>query len=529
MGCAWAAFHTRHWGLDDAYISYRYAENLLAGRGLVFNPGERVEGYTNLLHVLLMVPGLALFGREGVHAWSVAIGSLASWAALYAVAAASRLRVGDPGALLVALAFALSPAVWISAASGLETALVVALFATGWAALAKLEAGGPEDRRRRAAALPVLAAALAGMVLVRADGFVMAGIFLLRLALRDVPAGRWRELTLCAGVAVGTTGLQVAWRLAYYGYPLPNSYHAKVSGSLAERLDFAMELLPHLHAVQPALLAILLAALAFAVGAVRRVARAGLRAGQDPLAFEIFFPLCWLAYWLYVGGDVFGARFLIPLIPLGATILLLRGIPLAVRAPRVASVVAPVLLLAFLAWPWWESGLRLERTRYDPWIALGRFLGEQHPGALLAVDAAGKIPFFSGLEAIDVYGLNDATIAHRESDFLAPGHSKTDPYYVLGRNPEVITGWIDPGDLELEPGFERYLYTGEGYALRHLVFAFAGASPPEGEPAVRDAGELSPQEVRAQWRRGYRYGVLIRGDPSRPPPRAGAAPPASAP
>src|SRR5215831_17241797 len=38
---------------DDAFISYRYAANLAHGRGLVFNPGERVEGYTNFLWVVL--------------------------------------------------------------------------------------------------------------------------------------------------------------------------------------------------------------------------------------------------------------------------------------------------------------------------------------------------------------------------------------------------------------------------------------------------------------------------------------------
>jgi hypothetical protein len=35
------------WGLDDAYISYRYSQNLAQGKGLVFNRGERVEGYSN--------------------------------------------------------------------------------------------------------------------------------------------------------------------------------------------------------------------------------------------------------------------------------------------------------------------------------------------------------------------------------------------------------------------------------------------------------------------------------------------------
>ncbi|MCC6188386.1 MAG: hypothetical protein IT318_05100, partial [Anaerolineales bacterium] len=32
--------------IDDAFITFRYARNLLAGSGLVFNPGENVLGTT---------------------------------------------------------------------------------------------------------------------------------------------------------------------------------------------------------------------------------------------------------------------------------------------------------------------------------------------------------------------------------------------------------------------------------------------------------------------------------------------------
>src|SRR5512138_1556369 len=49
---------------DDAMISMRYAYNLAHGNGLVWNAGERVEGFTNplwvfymaLLHRVLPVP-----------------------------------------------------------------------------------------------------------------------------------------------------------------------------------------------------------------------------------------------------------------------------------------------------------------------------------------------------------------------------------------------------------------------------------------------------------------------------------------
>src|SRR5262245_65582120 len=45
--------------VDDAYISFRYGDNLVHGHGLVFNPGERVEGYSNFLWVMAMAPAIA--------------------------------------------------------------------------------------------------------------------------------------------------------------------------------------------------------------------------------------------------------------------------------------------------------------------------------------------------------------------------------------------------------------------------------------------------------------------------------------
>lgn len=54
LAVAVGLFISRAWEVgavnEDAFISFRYAQNLLAGGGLVFNPdGQRVEGITNLL------------------------------------------------------------------------------------------------------------------------------------------------------------------------------------------------------------------------------------------------------------------------------------------------------------------------------------------------------------------------------------------------------------------------------------------------------------------------------------------------
>jgi hypothetical protein len=47
---------------DDSFIALRYARNLIQGEGLVFNPGERVEGFTSMLWTLL----LSLCGVIGI-------------------------------------------------------------------------------------------------------------------------------------------------------------------------------------------------------------------------------------------------------------------------------------------------------------------------------------------------------------------------------------------------------------------------------------------------------------------------------
>ena len=47
---------------DNVFISYRYVKNFINGQGLVFNPGERVEGYTNFLWIIL----LSIFAKFGL-------------------------------------------------------------------------------------------------------------------------------------------------------------------------------------------------------------------------------------------------------------------------------------------------------------------------------------------------------------------------------------------------------------------------------------------------------------------------------
>ncbi len=114
----------RFWGftIDDAYISARYARNLAQGLGLVYNPGERVMGFTNLL--LTLVEALVYQGGgDGLIAAKV-IGLLSGLGVLGLTGLITRSMGGSAGAALLAVAFlAAYPTLPLSAVMGLETVL----------------------------------------------------------------------------------------------------------------------------------------------------------------------------------------------------------------------------------------------------------------------------------------------------------------------------------------------------------------------------------------------------------------------
>ncbi|MFN0152526.1 MAG: tetratricopeptide repeat protein [bacterium] len=215
---------------DDAYISFRYARNLADGYGLVFNPGfERVEGYTNFLWVVT----LAAFDRVGVAPEKVAniLSTLCGVAIVLALSRyLARLR-GRPVWIAVLPLFLLagsrSFAVWCT--SGLETKLFEMLVVLGvLQAIAEIDAARAGGRESWARSSLLLALAC----LTRPDGALVAGCVLGARALVErrrggAPLG---AIARGAGILAAIVGAHLAFRLAYYGDWVPNTYHAKVGG-----------------------------------------------------------------------------------------------------------------------------------------------------------------------------------------------------------------------------------------------------------------------------------------------------------
>ena len=494
-------------GSDDAFISFRYARNLVAGHGLVFNPGERVEGYTNLLYVLLLALPASLAGRAHLLAVSIAFNVLCLVAALLGLYAFSRERLGDFRAGMGALALGLCPSLWIAAASGLETPLVLALQVGLWMAVE----GASEDRKPPVRRLIVLTALLG---LARADGFIAPLVAALYLLLR----GRRPAALAVAATALATLAALVAWRLSYYGWPLPNTYYAKVAGSLVDRLEIALPQFSR-AVFSTGMLASVTALLLGILRMARQVSTEGRRPVFSLLSFPVFFAPAWVGYWMYVGGDVFYERFLLILFPLGIFVLLdlMRTTP----RPGVSLVVALVIALQLLQLRT-DPRYRYTRERYDRWVLLGRHLAASHPGATLATDAAGKIPYFSGLPTLDMLGLTDSRIAHGEpaqQPSLVIGHAKFDVDYVFSRRPKLITTWVQ-SDLDMKWGLERSRWKKEGYRLRFLV----NSEPLPKEPNLLDVSGRTEEELWTLISAGYGYGVLERQreTPAAVPARDGA-------
>jgi arabinofuranosyltransferase len=496
------ALHTvfsREWGADDAFISFRYAKNLTDGHGLVFNPGERVEGYTNFLYVLILAAGAWLF-----HAPHLAVAVLVNVAALAAVLVVFTRHVdatvGREAARWSAVFVVLCPVFYRWVSAGLEAPLVLLLQLLLWV-LAEQCVRAEAARIGQARRVAMLGAVTCLCVLIRADGAVFPIIAAFYLLLH---ARRREGLVVVAAVGL-TLAAHVAGRLSYYGFPLPNTYYAKVSGPLSQRLAHGVGDLVEIGVTACLLPPVV--AIAIASVAILRDARRGASRGLDALRqlpFESWMAAALLAFWVYVGGDVYEERFLLVLYLAG--FLSLMRLLARVR-PRLRAVGAAIFIgLQVLVVARFQYVLL---PKYDQFLALGEFLRDRHPAtSSIAIDGAGKVPYVTEMPTIDMLGLNDSFIGHKATSFFVVGHNKYDVAYVMSRHPDLIAAWLDLGatSLDLDWGLSESLYTRNGYRVRYLL----NTNKLSNGHDVVDVAGYADAGIRWLAGAGYHYAVLER-------------------
>ena len=127
---ALSMWRVRAYTVDDAYISFRYARNLAHGHGLVYNAGERVEGYTNFLFTVLLAGGIRV--GLGPVVFSKVLGALSAFGALVCTYfLAGRLRPFRTLPCVATWLLATTVVFDGYAVFGLETSLFVALVLLG--------------------------------------------------------------------------------------------------------------------------------------------------------------------------------------------------------------------------------------------------------------------------------------------------------------------------------------------------------------------------------------------------------------
>lgn len=432
---ALARYHWQHVA-DDAFIAFRYARNLVAGHGPVWNPGEAVEGYSSPLWLGVLALGQAL--RVSLPAWAGGAGLVFLALTLFLVHRSCLALSGHRTAAAMACAAAalIYPlAYWAEA--GLETALLAALMtgavwslvrgSTSWAVVAAFLGIARPEGLFLVPALAGAAALSAGRSVVRPR----------QVALALLPMLGW-----------------LLFRRVYYHDWFPNPYYAKATGAHWTRIEAGL-----LYSTWAIVLGLVTALATWLAGALDRKTGAALA----------FVATC-VAIVIAEGGDwMWHGRLLAPLVP--ALVVLAAGAIAKAKPPRRWIALGACVLS-------WSAFLPSAQVAFDAFVgrrmpsssfqegtlaeasatAAAFIAGHYPPDVTIAVNHAGALPFALPNPAIDMTGLCDWHIAHEREGGV---HQKFDAAYVLARKPRLVVlnsatapgtdgTWYHPGYWEGE-------------------------------------------------------------------------------
>jgi hypothetical protein len=426
LAIAWA-WHLR-WFADDAFISFRYARNWADGNGLVYNVGERVEGYTNFLWTAILA-GCDVVGLD-IPTMAIALCLASHVCAIVVTTRLVRRLAPESDSVVVSLA-----------AIAVATSYVMASFATGGleTTFATVLVMFAIDRACAGALLTAGVVAI-GAVLARPDHAIfyvsIGGV----LALRRTP---WRQLARYGAPFVVLYVPYFVARWSYYGLLLPNTYYAKTSGG--SYFDQGV-----MYLVVSAVGAGLIAVVPLAIyGLVIR--RRELAAQIVAISVPVY-----LVYVANIGGDFMFGRMLVPVIPLMFVFaeVGLRELVAATRW-RVAAIAivaagltcVPTRIIAPREMAWYLTDERtmfpivsLDRIEPPHRIAvLRRYLGSVGAPPVYAAYAIGVVGWETRWRIVDIHGLTDPDVARaRPDDRGRPGHEHVaSADHLLARGTEI--------------------------------------------------------------------------------------------
>ncbi len=435
LSLLWHNNYLSPWMMDDSFIFFRYAKNWAGGTGIAYNAGEFVEGYTSFLWLFILMLG-AKAGFE-ITAFAKAAGTVFSIAAIFLTSFSGYfLRTekyeyaGDAAVLLLASSMVFLP--W--AASGMETPLFSFLLLVSVFYYARVSEGGGIFSFFASGALFAMA------FLARPEGAMIFAVIFFSAFI----SARSRVLSENLFFASGFASLAapfLLWRYSYYGALLPNTFHAKVGFTPEQILrgaayfaDFCVSSFPVVFLT------------GFMFFFIHKWKNIGTKFFILPVTAFIY-----TIYIITVGGDfMYAFRFFAPLMPFlciisaYSALFLVEMLSESSRSRVSAKTIFAISIFFLLTQNSTHPELfeLKESEAVTAGTEIGFLLKKSAPAnAVLALNTAGIIPYYSQLYTIDMLGLTNKEIAAKGKTNRGggqAGHENGDGAYVLAKKPFYI-------------------------------------------------------------------------------------------
>lgn len=450
--------------VDDAYIFFRYAENIVNGYGFVWNINEQpIEGYSSFLYLVVLI--FAKLLTIDSEFFSIMFGVLTSSFTLYLTFLIYQLiyhnqEESDLSKIITVVIISISPAFLYWSVTGMETSFYSMFLVLTLYSFLKM----PDSLKGN-----LFKGVFFGLLCVlrfEAVLFFIAAFYY--LVKRENSFFRIKITNQSLLFLTGFTiifGTYFIWRWSYFGYFFPNTFYAKTGGGLQQILGGFLYIIKALR-------------LFYGFGWIP-IIFVFLFFKKEMLSKETIFLLSIgiisVLTTILIGGDHFHlGRFVLPVLPLlffffppafermsfeqfkyfklkpeyrGILILIIIA-ALLVTKPVFKEAAGGLVNLLDGKKEILEVYDESSETDIIDWqhgfIIMGKTL---HQIALkddyIAVVPIGAIGYYSKINVIDMVGLVDPVIAHEQFSpesvrKWTAGHTKGDGKYILSRKPKYI-------------------------------------------------------------------------------------------
>lgn len=461
-------FQDNRW--DDAYITFRFAQHIADGLGAVWNVGgERVEGFTSMLHVMLLAAGI----RAGVDPLTgsliISVVSVFTTVGVIVVVLIRQFGGLHPAAAAAVGLYFVDRSTAIHSASGLETQMFAALLSLGYLSAFLFVS---DDTWQAAAAVGLTTLLIC---VTRPEGVLYAAAQYCVLVIYCISSDSssahrlFQKLALASAIALFGGLAYAALKFNYFGYLLPNPFYVKSDSFGLSGIKEVVEYLRHVSARLGPLALLTLAALVLEIkgksanalrarlGYVRRLIGGGRTKAK--IAITLGPPLIALIYYTSIIHEVGGwfrfsypTFFYLALAVAGA----ISFAAFQTKSNLNRSILTAIGILWFCTVVFSQRGVVLAApvglspfNQYHYRIAQALKETGLGSNATVLCDAAGIIPYISGFNQIDRVGLVDNYLSGRRP--LTPEQreeyiwkSPADVY--IGYEPPASEGTKSPGE-----------------------------------------------------------------------------------